>query len=95
MFHDRLTSGGGSTLIADTTTYTSQSIYAFIVQEDTVVATCQGGTGEVISSPAETNFLTEFGISGKTLKQGALFMCPLGQTIQTIKLTSGSIIVYK
>jgi hypothetical protein len=95
MYHERLTAGAGSVLIADTTTRTSQAIYAFIVQEDTVIATAQGGTAEVIASPAEVDFVTEFGISGKTLKQGALFLCPKGETIQTIKLTSGSIIAYK
>jgi hypothetical protein len=94
MYSERLTAGKGSFLVADTTNRTSLEAYAFIVQEDTVVATAQGGSTEVIASPAAINFVSTMGISGKTLKAGALFVCPTGTRIQTFKLTGGSVILY-
>lgn len=94
MYSNKLTASKGSFLVADTTTRTGLEACEFIVQEDTVVATCQGGTAEVMASPAEVNFLTTLGISGKTLKAGALFIIPDGMYIQTFKLTSGSVILY-
>ena len=94
MYSNKLTAGKGSFLVADTTNRTGLEVCAFIVQEDTVVATAQGGSTELITSPAEVNFLTTLGISGKTLKAGALFIIPDGLYIQTFKLTSGSVILY-
>lgn len=88
----RLTAEGGCKLIADTSAYTGQGFYCFIVQEDTVIATLAGGTS---SSATGTNFLTTIGLSGKTLKQGALIVAPTASTFNSITLTSGSIICYK
>lgn len=60
--------------------------YAFIPNEDTVVATLTGSDG--------VNYLTTLNISGKTLKQGTLIIAPYGVKFTTVTLTSGSIVKY-
>lgn len=87
----RITAEGGSFLIADTSAHTGKGAYGFYVVEDTVVALMKGGT---TSSLININFLTSFGISGETLKAGSLFLSPKPYVINSITLTSGSIIVY-
>jgi hypothetical protein len=86
----RLESFQGSELIADTDARTGKAYYGFVVQEDTVVATLAGGNG----SSTATNYLTTIGLSGKTLKQGALITVPYEETIKNLTLTSGSVIAY-
>lgn len=93
IFSERLTAGGGSELIADTTLRTDKKYYAFIAQEDTVVHTLTGGAEDPIPSPP-TNYLTSIGLNGKTLKQGALIVAPIGEAFTSLKLTSGSVIAY-
>jgi hypothetical protein len=86
----RLESFQGSELIADTDARTGKAYYGFIAQEDTVIATLAGGVG----SSTSTNYLTTIGLSGKTLKQGALITVPYEETIKNLTLTSGSVIAY-
>ena len=93
IFSERLTAGGGSELIADTTLRTDKKYYAFIAQEDTVVETLTGGAEDPIPSPP-TSYLTSIGLSGKTLKQGALIVAPIGEAFTYLKLASGSVIAY-
>ena len=93
-YSERLTAGGGCEHIADTSTHSGKEFYAFIAQEDTVVATLTGGAGDSQLSPP-TNYLTLIGLTSKTLHQGALIVCPANEYFETIKLTSGSIIAYK
>jgi hypothetical protein len=90
MSMDRLASWNGCELIADTSARTGKTYYAFIAQEDTVVATLTGGTSGVTS----TNFLTSIGLASKTIKQGALIVVPAGNFITNLTLTSGSVIAY-
>lgn len=94
MSFPRLTAWQGCELIADTTTRENKKYFAFIVQEDTVIATLSGGLDGSIPSPS-TNYLTTIGLSGKTLKAGALIVAPLNEVFDTLKLTSGSVIGYK
>jgi hypothetical protein len=54
------------------------------------VATLAGGNG----SSTATNYITTIGLSGKTLKQGALITVPYEETIKNLTLTSGSVIAY-
>lgn len=93
-YSERLTAGGGCELIADTTLRSNKKYYAFIVQEDTVVHTLTGSSEDVVPSPP-TNYLTTIGLSGKTLKQGALIVAPINEAFTEFKLTSGSVIAYK
>lgn len=86
----RLSAWGGSFLIADTTVRTGLDYYAFVVQEDTVIATLSGKNSAGISE----TFLTTQGIGTEVLKAGAMFCVPLGAKYTNITLTSGSIIVY-
>lgn len=86
----RLSAWGGCELIADTNTRTGKDYNAFIVQEDTVIAALSSA-----GSPATKNYLTLIGLSGKTLKAGALIVAPLNEVFDTIKLTSGSVIAYR
>ena len=89
--NNRVSAFQGCELIADTTARTGKVFYGFIVQEDTIIATLTGGT----SGETSTNWLTLIGLSGKTLKQGALILVPLDNYITNITLTSGSVIAYK
>ena len=60
---------------------------SIIVQEDTDFATITGSDG--------SDLIAYWGISGKTLKQGALLTTKLGVTVVTVDLnTAGSIIGY-
>ncbi len=94
MYSERLTAGGGCELIADTTLRSNKKYYAFIAQEDTVIETLSGSGEDILPSPP-TNYLTAIGLSGKTLKQGALIVAPLNEAFFSLKLASGSVIAYK
>lgn len=85
-FANRAGVSGGSELIADTVARTGEQICAFYVREDTVVSVATGGS---------KNYVTIFGISGKTLKAGDWFYVPYFEYITAITLTSGSIIAYQ
>jgi hypothetical protein len=85
-FSNRAGVSGGSELIADTNARTGEQICAFYVREDTVVSVATGNG---------KNYVTIFGISGKTLKAGDWFYVPYFEYITAITLTSGSIIAYQ
>jgi len=87
----RISAFQGCEYIGNATQRTGKDYYGFIAQEDTVVAELLGGAGTSVA----TNYVTEIGLTGITLKQGALIVIPFGQTIKTLTLTSGSIIAYK
>lgn len=89
----RVTAYQGCEYVGDTDARTSKIYYAFIAQEDTVVATLTGGLSSTTDN--STNYLTSIGLSGKTLKQGALIVAPEGEVFKSLTLTSGSIIAYK
>lgn len=59
---------------------------AFVVNEDTVVATVLNQSG--------TNITSAMGLSGVTLKTGMLISMPVGAYFSSITLTSGSIVAY-
>lgn len=60
---------------------------SIVVQEDTAFTTITGSDG--------SDLIAYWGISGKTLKQGALFTTKLGVTVSTVEIdTAGSIIGY-
>lgn len=87
----RLTSPGGSRLITQSTPVTNEKFYAFVVQEDTVISSITGGF------PPETtkDYGPVLGITGKILRQCALFEVPDGEFISNLSLTSGSVIGYR
>lgn len=87
---ERISAANGCELIADTTERTGKSYYALIAQEDTVILTLSG----VNDKGDSVNFISTIGLSGKTLKQGALITVPLGNKITNLDLTSGSVIAY-
>lgn len=86
----RLTANGGCEYIDNTTARTGKKYYCFIVQADTVVGTLTGG----LSGSTSTDYLTAIGLSGKTLKQGAIIYAPGDAVFTNLTLTSGTIIAY-
>lgn len=88
---ERLSAWQGCTYQDGTATSGDISFYAFIPNEDTVVTALLG------TKNGATNFdyLTDQNMAGKTLKQGVLVTCPIGEKYTSITLTSGSIIRYK
>ena len=86
----RLTANGGCEYIDNNTPRTGKKYYCFIVQADTVVGTLTGG----FAPDTTTNYLTLIGLSGKTLKQGAIIYAPGDAVFTNLTLTSGSIIAY-
>lgn len=92
----RISGAQGCELIADTTERTGKAYFGFIVQEDTVVSKVNGGVFTASAGQATNrDYKTEIGLTGKTLKQGALIMISEGEVITNLKLTSGSVIAYK
>ena len=92
---DRLTGIFGSQYIAATDT--GLRIYAFIVQEDTIITAIKGGDASLIGTTGYvlTDYTTSMGLSGSvTLKQGALLTAPSGEIFTEITMT-GAIIGYK
>ena len=88
----RVSASNGSKHISSTDgAQTSVKAFGFIAQEDTVISVLLGGSTD--TSTAQ-NFKTDLGLTGKTLKAGALIVVPIGNYINSITLTSGSIIVY-
>lgn len=86
MSAQRLTAWNGCKYQDGTAVSSGDIAYAFIPNEDTVVATLTGSDG--------VNYLTTLNISGKTLKQGTLIIAPYGVKFTTVTLTSGSIVKY-
>ena len=73
--------------------HTEKRIYAFIAQEDTVLTVLTGG--DISIGDNTTDYLTDIGLSGVTLKQGALITAPKGEGFKSITIDSGSVIAYK
>ena len=73
--------------------YANKSIYAFIAQEDTVLSVLTGGDSAI--SENSVNYMTDIGLTGITLKQGAMIVAPQGEAFKSITIDSGSIIGYK
>lgn len=76
---------GGFKNLTGTGAHTSLTGYAVVVQEDTVfsVFTVDG----VVQ-------LTNYGLSGATVKAGAYFPVPKGAQITAITMNSGSCVIY-
>tara|TARA_R100001244_G_scaffold56079_2_gene47877 strand:+ start:1484 stop:1780 length:297 start_codon:yes stop_codon:yes gene_type:complete len=90
---NRLAGLGGCELIANTTERTGKNYDMIAIQEDTVIATLTGTKGD--SDKTATNFLTTIGLGSATLKQGLIIAVPAGSFIDTLELTSGSVMAYK
>tara|TARA_R110000803_G_scaffold40214_2_gene86677 strand:+ start:1372 stop:1674 length:303 start_codon:yes stop_codon:yes gene_type:complete len=89
---DRLAGIFGSKYLAATTVHTTLNAYAFIVQEDTVMALIAGGDGSTAATGVD--YLATQALGSVTLKQGALITAPQGELFQNITITSGSVIAY-
>lgn len=88
----RIAGLGGCEIIANTTERTGKNYNMISVQEDTVFATLTGTKGD--DGKTATDFKTTIGIGVLTLKQGAIITVPDGSIIDTLELTSGSVIAY-
>lgn len=67
------------------------SLYAIVVQEDTVITNfAVAPNPDAVGVPA----LATFGLTGKTLRAGAYIAVPQGQVIKAITLSSGGVIGY-
>ena len=74
----------GCTVVANTSAKTGR-FKGFVVNSDAVVSACVSGS---------TNLMTQLGLTGVTLKQGIFISVPEEQTITSITLASGSIVLY-
>ena len=90
---NRLAGLGGCELIDDTTEVRGKNYDMIVIQEDTVIATLTGTKGD--GDKTATNFLTTIGLGSATLKQGLIITVPAGSFIDTLELTSGSVMAYK
>lgn len=88
---ERMAGNNASLLIADTDARTGLNATAIYVREDTIISVM---TGTDESRTAGTDFKTSLGLSGKTLKANDFFCVGMGDYINEITLTSGSVIVY-
>lgn len=66
---------------------TGRNFRQLVIQENTVLTVVTGSNG--------TDYLTTWGISGKTLKQGAILSCRGGEVITAVTPSSGSLIGYE
>lgn len=90
---DRLVGIFGCEYLGAGPAHTEKRIYAFIAQEDTVLTALTGG--DISIGENTTDYLTDIGLSGVTLKQGALITAPKGEGFKSITILSGSVIAYK
>ena len=84
----RLSGTNGCLLIDDTSAYTGKEFDTIIAQEDTVISILSGtdSNGNAVDFKATQNV--------DTVKANALILVPMGATITSITLTSGSVICY-
>lgn len=87
---DKIAANNGSKLITGTSAYTGLNHTSFYVREDTVISVLTG----VNETGTATNWITEIGLTGITLKQGDFYPVGLNDKITAITLTSGSVILY-
>lgn len=87
---NNLTGDGGCEYVGDTNARTSKAYGALKVESDTVIATLTYRN----SHNGTTDAVTDIGLSGKTLKQGAFITCPAGNCFVALTLTSGAVIAY-
>lgn len=65
---------------------TGNTFYCIVVNADCVLTT--------LTSQGGQNLLTQYGLSGKTLKQGMIIPCFQGDLIANVTPSSGSVIGY-
>lgn len=81
------TLGGQDCLFIDSTSAaTGRRFFALVINSDCVITT--------LLTTGNQNLLTQYNLSGKTLKQGMLIPMYNGDTIATVTLASGSVIGY-
>jgi len=66
---------------------TGKSFRYLVVQEDTVLTVATGSKS--------TNYITVWGISGKTLKQGCILPVYAGEVLTAVTPSSGSVFGYE
>jgi len=90
----RITAEGGCKFIDSAAT--GVGAYCFVVNADCVLTVLLGGdTAGTTGTSIGTNYLTDIGLSGKTIKQGTLIVAPEGKLFNSITPSSGSVIAYK
>lgn len=65
---------------------TGNTFYCIVVNADCVLTT--------LTSQGGQNLLTQYGLSGKTLKQGMIIPCFQGDLIANVTPSSGSVVGY-
>lgn len=85
----RLIAVNGSFYIG-TSAQTGKNYFAIIPQEDSVFTTLSGED----EKGNAVNYISTMGLSGKTIKQGAMIIVPQGSKITSVTLSSGSAIAY-
>lgn len=87
-FEGRLSGANGCLLIDDTGAKTGLNFDTIIAQEDTVFSVISGTD----SNGNAVDFMVTQNVD--TVKANALILVPMGATIDSITLTSGSVICY-
>ncbi len=77
--------GNNGSKVLGVAAHTALNMFGFVVQEDTTITVF-----EVSGSDA----LSDYGLSGVTLKQGGYISVPDGMSITAITITAGSAIGY-
>lgn len=89
-WQEKLTAGGGSLIIDDTNAHTGLVGLTISPREDTVLSVCTGFDG----NGTAVDFMTEFNWDG-TLLVTDILIVPDNYYIESVTLTSGSIILYQ
>jgi hypothetical protein len=85
-FFNRVTGSKGCKFQDNAAGTTAVKFSSFIAQEDTTFTAITGSNG--------TDLMAYFNLTGKTIKQGALFTAPLGEHITVCHVATGSVIGY-
>jgi hypothetical protein len=86
ILEQRMLGGNGCKFIDSTGASTGNTFYVIVVNADCVIST--------LTSVGGQNLVNQYGLSGKTLKQGMLIPAFNGDPIAAVTLSSGSIIGY-
>ena len=86
ILEQRMLGGNGCKFIDSTGASSGNRFYVIVVNADCVISAMTTANGQ--------DLVTQYGLSGKTIKQGVLIPAFNGDPIANITMTSGSVIGY-
>lgn len=93
-YEERLLGGSGALMLADTNEETG-SWSSFVVNADAVIESIVVKADEAQGGGESGEAVGTLGLSGVTISKGIYFPVGINQRIISIKLTSGSIVLYR